>query len=227
MVLTRPFVALAQDAQPSPSPSASPSPSPTEEAMPNLGGTDPELNDQETAGVQITRVWQAKSAQAMVPEPGPDGSVRFKYGQCMPQVVCGLFQQTDFEFEPGETFRPEDIHLGDTTRWVVESSVTAADSDAPIRHVYVLPRVHGICTTLDVTTSRRSYRIFLLSDSHRFFHHVSFLYPDKPKMAESAPEPSPVPEAKPEKSPVSVRVAYVESKPSPRRVRAHAQLEGK
>ena len=214
-----------------------------ESTLPNLGGTDPELNYQEAACVQITRVWQAKSAEAMVPEPGPDGSVRFKYGQCMPQVVCGLFQFTDFEFQPGEMFNPEDIHLGDTTRWVVESSVTGKDSDAPIRHVYVLPRVPGIWTTLDVTTSRRAYRVFLLSDSHRFFHHVSFLYPDEPKTAVGTaeggtgrgsaarpgdtPAPSPAPEAKPEKAPASVQVAYVESKPATRRVRVRAQLEGK
>jgi type IV secretory pathway VirB9-like protein len=231
LVLTRPFVVLAEGAQPSPSPSASPSPSPppAESALPDLGGTDAELNYQETAGVQITRTWQAKSAEAMAPEPGPDGSVRFRYGQCMPQVVCGLFQQTDFEFEPGETFRPEDIHIGDTTRWVVESSVSGTDSDAPIRHVYVLPRVPGIYTTLDVTTSRRAYRVFLVSDSKRFFHHVSFLYPDKPKTAESAPEPSPVPDAKPEKAPAAVQVAYVEGTTSrkAKRVRVRAQLEGK
>jgi type IV secretion system protein TrbG len=198
-----------------------------ESTLPNLGGTDPELNYQEAAGVQITRIWQAKSAEAMVPEPGPDGSVRFKYGQCMPQVVCGLFQFTDFEFQPGEMFNPEDIHLGDTTRWVVESSVTGKDSDAPIRHVYVLPRVPGIWTTLDVTTSRRAYRVFLLSDSHRFFHHVGFLYPDEPKTADTSPAPSPAPEAKPEKAPASVQVAYVESKPATRRVRVRAQMEGK
>jgi type IV secretion system protein VirB9 len=198
-----------------------------ESALPDLGGTDPELNYQEKAGVQITQAWQAKSAEAMAPQPGPDGSVQFKYGQCMPQVVCGLFQHTDFQFQAGETFNPEDIHIGDSTRWVVESSVTAKDSDAPIRHVYVLPRVPGIYTTLDVTTSRRAYRIFLVSDSKRFMHHVSFLYPDEPKAAEVTAAPAPVPEAKPAKATPSVQVAYVESKPATKRVRVRAQLEGK
>src|SRR5918911_883035 len=168
LVLTRPFVVSAQEAQPSPSASTSPSPSPTEEAMPNLGGKDGILNYQEAAGVRITAAWQAKSAEAMVPEPGPDGAVLFRYGQCMPQVVGGLFQQTDIEFQPGESFtRETDLHIGDNVRWVVETSVSG-EGDSRTQHIFVQPRINGIYTTLDVTTSRRTYRIFLLSDSKRF-----------------------------------------------------------
>ena len=214
-----------------------------ESTLPDLGGTNPELNYQEAAGVQITAAWQAKSAEAMVPEPGPDGAVRFKYGQCMPQVVTGMFQQTDLEFEPGESFKIEDVHIGDPKRWVVEMSSSGQEGDSPIQHLFIQPLFVGIYTTLDVTTSRRTYRFFLVSHRDRFMHHVSFVYEGKPKAAEgtsrpgvtpvsapgmpqsgdrsgAAPDPTPAPAA-------SVQVAYVEVKPKTRRIRVHTQLEGK
>jgi type IV secretion system protein TrbG len=197
LLLTRPFVSVAQDAAPAPE-----NPSPTPEAAqvavvqksaqegpvvlpealapapPNLGGKDPALNYQEAAGVQITAAWQAKSAQAMVAQPGPDGSVQFKYGQCLPQVVCGLLQFTDIELQPGETVSEHDVHVGDPKRWVLESSLSG-EGDGQIQHLFVQPLKIGIYTTLDVTTSRRTYRLFLVADSTRFMHHVSFVYEGK------------------------------------------------
>src|SRR4051794_24458217 len=68
-----------------------------------FGGANPTLNTQEAAGVGITRQWEEKSYGAMVQTPGQDGAVQFKYGECLPTIVCAVLNVTDIELQPGET----------------------------------------------------------------------------------------------------------------------------
>src|SRR5690348_12909332 len=159
LVLTRPFIGLAQEA-PSPAPAAAEQ---AEAAPPNLGGKDPVLNEQEAAGVQITAQWLAKSSRVMSPTPGPDGSAQFPFGECLPQVVCAPLHMTDIELQAGETLdASKDIHVGDPKRWAIEGSYSG-EGEAQTPHLYVTPTQIGIFTTLNVTTSKRSYRILLVS----------------------------------------------------------------
>jgi type IV secretion system protein TrbG len=174
----------AQDAAPSPSPY-------------NLGGANPALSPQETAGVQITQAWIDKSLQAMT--TGPDGAVQFSFGDAMPSIVCAPFQVTDLELQPGE--EGHEVEIGDDQRWV--KKVAASGEDPKTLHVLLRPKQIGIETTLVITTDLRTYRIRLVSDEKKFMAHVTFAYhdglvPKKPVAeeapAESTPAPSPVTE---------------------------------
>jgi type IV secretory pathway VirB9-like protein len=188
-------VSLAQDASPSPVPPAPVFTDPPAAAV-HYGGTNPVLNPQEQAGVGITRQWADKSLGAMVPQPGQDGAVQFRYGECLPQIVCAVLNVTDIELQPGETIADRGIQLGDTSGWLVDSTKALIDdSNSQPQHVYVKPQAFGLETTLVVTTDRRTYHLELISHEKDFMHHVAFLYKD-------APLTKPVPVSSP-KAPVT------------------------
>ena len=181
---------------PSPTPAAgqaSPTPSPSVESSPTvssaspgavptpastfssslLGGKEPELNDEERAGVQITDAWRQRSYQSMVSQPGTSGSVLFRYGESYPSIVCAILQVTDIELEPGEVVTQ--VNVGDTTRWSVESAVSGSGADQT-QHLIVKPRDIGLTTSLVVTTDHRTYHLMLVSHEKEFMHSVRFVY---------------------------------------------------
>jgi type IV secretion system protein VirB9 len=158
-----------------------------------LGGKEPELNDEERAGVEITNAWRQRSYESMVSQPGTSGSVLFRYDQSYPSIVCAILQVTDIELEPGEVVTQ--VNVGDTTRWSVESAVSGSGSEQT-QHLIVKPRDIGLTTSLVVTTDHRTYHLILVSDEKEFMHSVRFVY-ERPRQpatmpaAAAAPAPTP------------------------------------
>ena len=214
-------------ASPTPSPSVESSPavsSASPGAVPTpastfssslLGGKEPELNDEERAGVQITDAWRQRSYQSMVSQPGTSGSVLFRYGESYPSVVCAILQVTDIELEPGEVVTQ--VNVGDTTRWSVESAVSGSGADQT-QHLIVKPRDIGLTTSLVVTTDHRTYHLMLVSHEKEFMHSVRFVYGHE---RAAQPASTPAPEAAKTVVPVPQQVA---ADPPPRR---HQKPDGK
>jgi type IV secretion system protein VirB9 len=159
-----------------------------------LGGKEPELNEQERAGVEITDAWRQRSYESMVSQPGTSGSVLFRYDQSYPSIVCAILQVTDIELEPGEVVTQ--VNVGDTTRWSVESAVSGSGSEQT-QHLIVKPRDIGLTTSLVVTTDHRTYHLILVSDEKEFMHSVRFVY-ERPRQPATAPAaaaaPAPTPQ---------------------------------
>ena len=200
-------------ASPTPSPSVESSPavsSASPGAVPTpastfssslLGGKEPELNDEERAGVQITDAWRQRSYQSMVSQPGTSGSVLFRYGESYPSIVCAILQVTDIELEPGEVVTQ--VNVGDTTRWSVESAVSGSGADQT-QHLIVKPRDIGLTTSLVVTTDHRTYHLMLVSHEKEFMHSVRFVYGHE---RAAQPASTPAPEAAKTAVPVPQQVA--------------------
>jgi len=178
--------------QPSPTPQESPSGSKFDSGL--LGGSNPVLTEQERAGVAITQAWRDKSYATMVGQAGSNSSVKFRFGESLPSIVCAILQVTDIELQPGE--QVTHINLGDSTRWSVEPALSGSGADQ-VEHLIVKPRDIGLSTSLVVTTDRRTYHLLLLSDAADFMHDVTFLYGDEsskpvpPAVASATPSPAP------------------------------------
>jgi type IV secretory pathway VirB9-like protein len=143
---------------------------------PAYGGVNPTLNPQQAAGVEITRQWEDKSYAAMVQQPGPDGAVVFKYGECLPTIVCQTLNITDVELQPGEIVN--EVKCGDAEGWSVEPAVSGDATKT--EHLIIKPKDIGLQTSLVVTTDHRTYCLRLLSTGDRFMHRVAFVYHDAP-----------------------------------------------
>jgi type IV secretion system protein TrbG len=183
---------LSAKADPQPSPSPTPASSFDSGLM---GGTNPILTDQERAGVAITEAWRDKSLETLVGHPGSNGSVKFKFDESLPSIVCAILQVTDIELQPGE--RVTHTNIGDSTRWSIEDALSGAPPNQT-EHLIIKPRDIGLSTSLVVTTDRRTYHLLLVSDSGEFMHDVTFLYQtekavDPPVVASATPTPSPAP----------------------------------
>jgi type IV secretion system protein VirB9 len=137
-----------------------------------------------------------------VGQPGTNSSVKFRFGESLPSIVCAILQVTDIELQPGE--QVTHINLGDSTRWSVETALSGS-GDSQVSHLIVKPRDIGLSTSLVVTTDRRTYHLLLVSDAAEFMHAVTFLYEDAkpaaPVTASATPYQSPAPTPMPRKPP--------------------------
>jgi type IV secretion system protein TrbG len=200
---------------------AEPSPSPASNFDPTLlGGKPPVLTEQEKAGVAITNAWRDKSLETLVGQPGENSSVKFRFGESLPTIVCAILQVTDIELEPGEAVTH--INLGDATRWSVESAVSGS-GETQVEHLIVKPRDVGLSTSLVVTTDRRTYHLLLVSDAADFMHWVTFLYKETQKR-ESAPTEAPSVVAPPREQPSEPPLART-SKPAKKQVAFVAKVQ--
>jgi type IV secretion system protein TrbG len=147
-----------------------------ETRVPIYGGVNPTLDPQQAAGVEITRQWEDKSYAAMVQQPGPDGAVVFRYGECLPSIVCATLNVTDVELQPGEIVN--EVKCGDSEGWSVEPAVSGDATKT--EHLIIKPKDVGLQTSLVVTTDHRTYCLRLLSTGDQFMHRVTFLYKDAP-----------------------------------------------
>lgn len=138
-------------------------------------GANPPLTAQEREALALARKWQSGDTTTLKPVQGPDGSVRFLFGAQQPSIVCGVFQITDIELEPGEAVNS--LHLGDQVRWTVEPALTGT-GPAQIQHLVVKPHDAGLETSLMVTTNRRTYHLRLKSHRTQYMPRVAFIYPD-------------------------------------------------
>jgi type IV secretion system protein VirB9 len=136
---------------------------------------NPKLTPQEKAGLDISRKWVASTGASVKPVPGPDGTIRFLFGQSQPSIVCAVLQVCDVELQPGEMV--SSVNLGDAVRWLVEPALSGAGDDA-IQHLVIKPLDVGLETSLMVTTDRRTYHLRLRSHRTEYMPRVAFSYPE-------------------------------------------------
>jgi type IV secretion system protein VirB9 len=136
---------------------------------------NPTLTAQEKAGLDISRKWIASTSASVKPVPGPDGTIRFLYGQSQPSIVCAVLQVCDVELEPGE--QVSSVNLGDAVRWLVEPALSGSGEDA-IQHLVIKPLDVGLETSLMVTTNRRTYHLRLRSHRTEYMPRIAFSYPE-------------------------------------------------
>ncbi|WP_079521259.1 P-type conjugative transfer protein TrbG [Luteibacter sp. 22Crub2.1] len=135
---------------------------------------NPKLTAQEKAGLDISRKWIASTSASVKPVAGPDGSVRFLFGQSQPSIVCAVMQVCDVELEPGE--QVSSVNLGDAVRWLVEPALSGAGATS-VQHLVIKPLDVGLETSLMVTTDRRTYHLRLRSHRTEYMPRVAFSYP--------------------------------------------------
>ncbi|HVI56683.1 MAG TPA: P-type conjugative transfer protein TrbG [Luteibacter sp.] len=134
---------------------------------------NPKLTAQEKAGLDISRKWIASTSASVKPVPGPDGTIRFLFGQSQPSIVCAVMQVCDVELQPGE--QVSSVNLGDAVRWLVEPALSGSGDDA-IQHLVIKPLDVGLETSLMVTTDRRTYHLRLRSHRTEYMPRVAFSY---------------------------------------------------
>lgn len=134
---------------------------------------NPKLTAQEKAGLDISHKWIATTSASVKPVPGPDGTIRFLFGQSQPSIVCAVMQVCDVELQPGE--QVSSVNLGDAVRWLVEPALSGAGDDA-IQHLVIKPLDVGLETSLMVTTDRRTYHLRLRSHRTEYMPRVAFSY---------------------------------------------------
>ena len=136
---------------------------------------NPKLTEQEKAGLDISRKWVASTSASVKPVPGPDGTIRFLFGQSQPSIVCAVLQVCDVELQPGE--QVSSVNLGDAVRWLVEPALSGGGEEA-IQHLVIKPLDVGLETSLMVTTNRRTYHLRLRSHRTEYMPRVAFSYPE-------------------------------------------------
>ena len=147
----------------------------TELANQFFSNDNPQLTAQEKAGLDISRKWIASTSASVKPVPGPDGSIRFLFGESQPSIVCAVLQVCDVELQPGE--QVSSVNLGDAVRWLVEPALSGAGDDA-VQHLVIKPLDVGLETSLMVTTNRRTYHLRLRSHRTEYMPRVAFSYPE-------------------------------------------------
>lgn len=133
------------------------------------------LTPQEKASLAITKRWQENSDVALKPVAGPDGSVRFIYGNGQVSIVCAIVNSCDLELQPGETINS--LNAGDPARWLFDAAVSGSGENE-VQHVIITPLDVGLNTTLIITTNRRTYRLKVRSHKTDYMAVVNFSYPE-------------------------------------------------
>jgi P-type conjugative transfer protein TrbG len=121
------------------------------------------------------------TAAAAPPIAGPDGVLRYPFGERMPPTLrCKPLFVCDLVLEPGEMI--VNVAVGDSVRWLIApASSGATDSATP--HVLVKPTEAGLRTNLIVTTNERTYYLTLVSSYDNPMLRIGFLYPQDPQRA--------------------------------------------
>ena len=138
-----------------------------------------DLTPQEKQGVQMTDAWAAKSAEFQT-QSNVNGSVVLTFNSALPTVTAAVLELTDVELQPGETVTS--VNIGDTARWVI-AVTNSQEGELQRPHLIIKPLDEGLKTSLVVTTTRRTYHVFLQSSFDRFMHYVTFTYPEDPEVA--------------------------------------------
>lgn len=106
---------------------------------------------------------QARNIGSKIEYPYQDGSLYEVYAQ--------VEHATEIVLHSGEQLNS--VIAGDTARWMIETSKIGNTM-----HVYIKPKVSGISTNFVINTSRRAYRLQLISDAGTYNPIVSWRYPE-------------------------------------------------
>ena len=138
----------------------------------NSGGGELTLSPKEIEALRLANSW---SELPVNPIQAEGGKVVYLYGMSLPTIIGSPMQISDIEFEPGEAIN--EILVGDTTRWLVESGA----SGAGVAHIFVKPLYADLQTSLVVTTNKRVYHLKLVSKPDNYTPYVAFIYPEQAK----------------------------------------------
>jgi type IV secretion system protein VirB9 len=128
------------------------------------------LNPKEQEALRLAVEWSDKPIK---PIQAADGKVVYVHGLSLPTVIGAPMEISDIELEPGEVVN--EILVGDSTRWLVESGSSGTD----LTHIFVKPLDAGLQTSLVVTTNRRVYHLKLVSRKSGHTPKVGFVYKEQ------------------------------------------------
>lgn len=128
------------------------------------------LNPKEKVSATLAERWRNHPDR---PAPGPDGTVRWPFGQSQPSVVCAPLQICDVALEPGETVTS--IHVGDGVMWLISPTVTMA-GEQPTTHLVIKVLDAGQSSSVAIFTDKRMYDIKLISTQKNYTPMTSFSY---------------------------------------------------
>jgi type IV secretion system protein VirB9 len=128
------------------------------------------LSPKEEEALRLAGTWADRPIK---PIQTANGKVVYVHGSTMPTVIGAPMQICDVELEPGEVIN--EILVGDTTRWLVESGM----SGGGIAHLFIKPLDAGLQSSLVVTTNKRVYHMKLLSQPTGHMSYIGFLYQEQ------------------------------------------------
>lgn len=141
------------------------------------GGTTPEidyispkvvpLTPKERKALSLSNDW---ARQNIDPVLSAGGKVMYVHGASLPTIVATPMQVSDVELEAGEIVN--EIVVGDSARWMVESGTAGSGPDARV-HLFIKPVDAGLESSTVITTNLR-----LVSQRKGHTPYVGFLYAD-------------------------------------------------
>ncbi len=136
---------------------------------------DVSLDKKEFQAVKLAYKWTSNPELPVMKE---NGKIVYLFGATLPTVVCSPLHSCDLALQPGETIRPNGLHLGDKVRWEVTPAISGSGSNM-VSHVVIKPRDIGLVTTLNIFTDRRVYHVLLKSRKQNWMPFIGFAYPDE------------------------------------------------
>ena len=105
-----------------------------------------------------------------------DGHLIYTWAKGIPSIVCGLFQVTEIDLEPGEHAPEKDVDVGDDEFHI--SVHKGADRLGEFDYLIIKPTVANVETTLTIGTNRRVYYFRLIATQTEHMARISFSYPE-------------------------------------------------
>jgi type IV secretion system protein VirB9 len=131
------------------------------------------LTPQEREALNLSTDWSRRNVNPMLAD---GGKVVFVHGASLPTIVAAPMQVCDVELQAGE--KVNEIIVGDSARWMVESGTVGNGPDAAA-HLFIKPVDAGLESSAVVTTDRRVYHLRLVSQRSGHTPYVGFLYSDE------------------------------------------------
>ncbi|MDR3631437.1 MAG: P-type conjugative transfer protein TrbG [Desulfocapsaceae bacterium] len=132
-----------------------------------LDKTEVPLTEKEKKTLLLSGQWSSD----IQPYISSGGKLVYVHGASVPTIIAAPMQVCDVEFEPGEKIN--EIVVGDSARWMVESGMAGAAT-----HIFIKPVDAGLESSAIITTDRRVYHLRLISQRTGYTPYVGFVYND-------------------------------------------------
>ena len=128
------------------------------------------LTPKERKALSLSADWARQNVEPVL---AGGGKVVYVHGASLPTIVATPMQVSDVELEAGEVVN--EIVVGDSARWMVESGSAGSGPDAKV-HLFIKPVDAGLESSTVITTNRRVYHLRLVSQRTGHTPYVGFLY---------------------------------------------------